>query len=333
MTLANMPPAPIGRAGWPWTEESSSLPATRPDGSNWPALTIVTPSFNQGQFIEETIRSVLLQGYPNLEYFVIDGGSTDNSVEIIKKYAPWLTYWHSRKDNGQPDAINFALERASGLWFHNVNSDDVLTVGALAAIGLAPVDADLVAGDVIEFSAASTHLVRNVGLSARSLIVNQYRSNEESWHQPGVILKTKLLRGIGGYSTRLQYLFDHHATCRYLETFGHAHPIDKPIIRFRIHDAQKSTAWGDVYRREAVASRMMLAEELRSPALRSKALRAARRLELLHHVSQFTGLQDRMAHFDAISSILRVEPRLLFDRMFLGSLRRNVRLYLTSMLS
>src|ERR1700738_1526878 len=100
--------------GWPWTTETPRLPAVRPDGSRWPRITIVTPSFNQGQFIEETIRSVLLQGYPNLEYIIIDGGSTDNTVEIIKKYEPWIACWVSEKDRGQSDALNKGFARATG---------------------------------------------------------------------------------------------------------------------------------------------------------------------------------------------------------------------------
>ena len=76
-----------------------------PDGSPWPRLSIVTPSFNQSQYLEETIRSVLLQGYHELEYFVMDGGSTDGSVEIIHKYSPWLSTWVSEKDRGQTNAI------------------------------------------------------------------------------------------------------------------------------------------------------------------------------------------------------------------------------------
>jgi glycosyltransferase involved in cell wall biosynthesis len=93
-------------------------------GRSWPKLTIVTPSYNQGCFIEETIRSVLLQGYPNLEYIIMDGGSTDESVEIIRKYAPWLAYWHSMQDKGQADAINKGFTRSSGEIIAWVNSDD-----------------------------------------------------------------------------------------------------------------------------------------------------------------------------------------------------------------
>jgi glycosyltransferase involved in cell wall biosynthesis len=132
--LSDLPTPASGRYGWPWTEESSPLPELQKNSQPWPRISIITPSFNQRPFIEETIRSVLLQGYPNLEYIIMDGGSTDGSVDIILKYQPWLTYWVSEKDNGQADAINKGLDHATGEIANWLNSDDLLYLGALKKV-------------------------------------------------------------------------------------------------------------------------------------------------------------------------------------------------------
>ena len=90
------------------------MPAAAAGRGHWPRISVTTPSYQQSAYLEETIRSILLQGYPDLEYLVIDGGSTDGSVEIIKKYEPWLTYWVSKPDNGQSSAINEGWARSTG---------------------------------------------------------------------------------------------------------------------------------------------------------------------------------------------------------------------------
>jgi glycosyltransferase involved in cell wall biosynthesis len=100
----------------------------------YPKISIVIPSYNQGKYLEETILSVINQNYPNLEYVIIDDGSTDNSVEIIKKYEKYLTYWVSEKDNGQSDAINKGLKKCTGEIFNWLNSDDYLETNALFKI-------------------------------------------------------------------------------------------------------------------------------------------------------------------------------------------------------
>ncbi len=132
--LSEFPPPPKGKTGWPWIEESEQLPDTMPDGTPWPRISIVTPSYNQGQFIEETIRSVLLQGYPELEYIIIDGGSMDESVEIIKKYSPWIKHWVSESDGGQTFAINNGMNYATGEIRNWLNSDDYLEKSSLFCV-------------------------------------------------------------------------------------------------------------------------------------------------------------------------------------------------------
>ena len=112
-----------------WLNDGLALARHR----HWPRITIVTPSYNQGQYLEQTICSILQQKYPNLEYIIIDGGSTDNSVEIIRKYEPWITYWVSEKDNGQAQAIDEGFQRSTGDIHAYVNSDDLLMEGTFGA--------------------------------------------------------------------------------------------------------------------------------------------------------------------------------------------------------
>lgn len=123
--LSQLPLPFVNKNGWFWTESALQLSETMPNGSFWPRISVVTPSYNQGQYIEETIRSVLLQGYPNLEYIIMDGRSTDDSVEIIKKYEPWLAFWVSEPDQGQSHAINKGIQKASGEILFWLNSDDL----------------------------------------------------------------------------------------------------------------------------------------------------------------------------------------------------------------
>jgi glycosyltransferase involved in cell wall biosynthesis len=137
MTISSfhmLPPPPPDRIKWPWRVYERNLPIARPEEVLWPRITVVTVSYNQAQFLEETLRSVLLQGYPNLEYIVIDGGSTDGSLQIIERYQKYFAYWVSESDNGQSHAINKGFEKATGEILCWLNSDDFLQPGALAFV-------------------------------------------------------------------------------------------------------------------------------------------------------------------------------------------------------
>ena len=134
-TITELPPPPAGRTGWPWTAESRRLPERRDASGDWPAVTVVTPSYNQGQFLEATIRSVLLQGYPNLEYVIMDGGSEDGSAEIIRRDEAWLSFWVSEKDDGHYDAVTRGFAKTSAPIMGWLNSDDMYVPGALRVVG------------------------------------------------------------------------------------------------------------------------------------------------------------------------------------------------------
>ena len=206
-TLSNLPLPPENRNGWPWTEESSQLPATMTDGLPWPKITIVTPSFNQGQFIEETIRSVLLQGYPNLEYIIIDGGSTDDTVQMIEKYEPWLTYWTSEPDRGQADAVNKGFYRATGKIIGWLNSDDLYCQESLTAVANSftqHLQSLLFYGDCASIDKLS-HLVHIKYLANFDLPTLLKGKN---MGQPAVFFHQRVLEEIGYLNERLHYALD-----------------------------------------------------------------------------------------------------------------------------
>jgi glycosyltransferase involved in cell wall biosynthesis len=131
--IHELPPPPAGKTGWPWAEATPALPSLMPDGRPWPRVSVVTPSYNQVEYLEETIRSVLLQGYPDLEYIIVDNCSTDGSVEIIGKYERWLANAVIEPDRGQTDAINKGWRRSTGSVVAYLNADDFYLPGAIAA--------------------------------------------------------------------------------------------------------------------------------------------------------------------------------------------------------
>lgn len=270
-----VPPAPEGRSGWPWTAGQASLrgPATATEPSAWPRLTIVTPSFNQGAFLEETMRSVLLQGYPNLEYMVVDGGSTDASVALIRKYADHLSWWVSEADRGQSHAINKGLARATGDVVAYLNSDDLYEPGTLHAMGRAFArGAEWVAGKVVCFEdgGAAWPFPEIPGRGVAHWLLGCPVS------QPAVFWSRDVHHRAGPFREDLHYAMDYEFWLRLrLELRLEPTYLDGVFARYRMHGDSKSVGHQEAMGREIAE----LVREYRSrlTAFERARLRLARR--------------------------------------------------------
>jgi glycosyltransferase involved in cell wall biosynthesis len=187
-----------------------------------PLLSIVTPSFNQAQFLETTIRSVLEQDYPSFEYIIIDGGSTDGSVDIIRRYADRLTYWQTQTDRGQADAINEGLRRAKGEYVAWINSDDVYMPGAFREAMRAFIDhpeAGMVYGDGImvnqELELLDKHYYRQLNLVDLLAF--------EVLLQPAVFMRKTALEEVGYLNDQYNLILDHELWVRIASAFPIKH--------------------------------------------------------------------------------------------------------------
>ena len=242
-SLNELPAPPHGRVGWPWTEESTSPSDAAAD--RWPVISVITPSYNQASFLEETIRSILLQGYPKLEYFIMDGGSTDGSVEIIKTYSPWLSYWVSQPDAGQSGAINRGLRRATGQFATWINSDDMLCKNALieqaTQIGFR---ANTVYAGICKYidksgKFLSSHCGHVHTLEDLLSVGSIWRSGGQIT-QPEVLFPRDLALSVGGLNGDNHYTMDYELWGKLLVAGASVQYTQIPFGIFREHPGQKS---------------------------------------------------------------------------------------------
>jgi len=241
--LNELPPPPLGKSGWPWTEESPFLPEKMPGGSPWPRITVSTPNYNFADFIEETIRSVLLQGYPDLEYIITDDGSTDGSAEVIRKYEPWLAHWETQENRGQSHAINQGWRRGSGDIFAYLNSDDCLKPGALAAVAgvVNPVEGrHIVFGDCDVVDEKGKKIGNCRGRLPWPGDLLKYWEHDFTIPQPSVFFHGDILRRVGYLDESFHYVMDYDYWVR-ISRYYRFHYVNQVLAIMRDHSRAKTS--------------------------------------------------------------------------------------------
>lgn len=242
--MNNLPFPFKDKNSWPWKDESQDNKYSK--GILWPKISIVTPSYNQGHFIEETIRSVLLQRYPNLEYIIIDGGSTDGTVKIIKKYEKWLTYWVSEPDRGQSHAINKGFAKATGEIFAYINSDDYYEPNAfftIARLFSQNKNLHLVAGECEIFN---DNIVKRTFRPwwPEDLVYFLEKTFSSTFAQPSAFWSSTIYKKLGGFDETIHFCFDRNFFLRVGLSGVSPYFLHKKISRFREH--KESKTYGDV---------------------------------------------------------------------------------------
>lgn len=244
-------PAPRrGRVGWPW----DPAPPTPPhlDLAAFPLVTLVTPSLNQGRFLEAAIRSVLLQDYPNLQYIVMDGGSKDGSHDILSKYSEFLEYWESGHDEGQSDAINRGWQRGAGRYLWWLNADDMLTPHSLheavAYLERYP-ETHLVYGDVEIVDEGG-------GVGGREhyqpFSLDNYIVDYGILPQPGALMRVEMLAEVGFLDASLHYIMDRDYYTRLALAGCRLDYHPRVLARGRAHPEAKTQAGSPAAVRERI---------------------------------------------------------------------------------
>ena len=208
-----------------------------------PKISLVTPSYNQGHFLEETILSVLTQRYPSLEYFIIDGASTDDSVEVMRRYDDRIDYWVSEPDKGQTEAINKGLARATGEIVSFINSDDVYRPGALHTVGryfAEHPECMWICGTSLTFGlpdrAPGIMDVPPMDNIAARLLIETFLPT------PSMFWRRRAFEEFGLFDETLNYSFDLEHWMRMLVGGVEYHRIDRPLSAFRLHPSSKSVS-------------------------------------------------------------------------------------------
>lgn len=255
------PLPPEGKTGWPWTYEVSSAPA-----GDWPSVSLVMPCRNAVRYIEGAIRSVLLQGYPHLEFFVVDGGSTDGTIDVIRRYAPWLTHWVSEPDRGQSHAINKGLAKATGRYFNWHNADDWLAPGSLfeTVRGFqAYPDAQYICRHRLLLHDDNHAEAKPSNPAPGKVALERALIAACPGGQPGGLMRRESVVAVGGVDESFMCCMDEDLMMK-LRLIGPGYYLDGPGVYFRVRSDQQSA----VLLHERIAEKFRIIETcFRAPAL------------------------------------------------------------------
>jgi len=225
-----------------------------------PLVSVVTPSYNQAAYLEYTLRSVLGQDYPRLEYIVVDGGSTDGSVEVLRRYADRLAWWVSEPDQGQADALRKGFARARGEILAWLNSDDMYAPGAIAAAVAAlqqHPEAGWVVGDALSVDAGGRpfHHHRGGPWGLPELMTLHILP------QPAVFFRRAVYEQAGGVDPSFRYLMDHHLWLRLARVAGPPVYVPRVWAFARYHAQAKNLAEAARFGQEALRLARWLSED------------------------------------------------------------------------
>ncbi|WP_258040787.1 glycosyltransferase family 2 protein [Pseudanabaena sp. BC1403] len=325
LTLQDLPPPPEGKTGWPWTEQTELILGKMSDGSEWPRISIVTPNYNYGHFIEETIRSVLLQGYPNLEYIVIDGESNDDSVEIIKKYEKCLSYWVSEKDSGQSNAINKGIRKSTGMIFNWINSDDILNLGSLYNVAYVWKERNsdiLVGSGRIITSEKCIEWIPHQSISALDLAL--CFQGEVGMSQPSTFLNLSLVKQVGAMSEDFHYIIDYSLYINLLlsKSITRLTTINSCLSTAKLHEGAKTVSSWIKFEKEAI--QMLSSVMTKFPANQRKDIK-----QRIYQLSVQVAVREAamnigFAGLAALVSLLFKNPFFVFSRFYVGALKNKL---------
>ena len=292
-----------------------------------PFISIITPSFNQGQFLEATLSSVLEQDYPRLEYIVIDGGSSDDSRQIIERYAPRLAYWVSEPDRGQAHAINKGLKYAKGDILGWLNSDDVLLPGVtskVAQLFAQNPQVDVIYGRLGRIDASGWLIPTPLLPKDRVEFGLDSVLGECVVNQPGSFWRRAVMERVGLLNEQLHYSLDYEYWIRMALSGAHFMRLEDVLAYFRLSSGSKTVgqttamAQEQLHVLEALASRSDLPEKLGLTPV--EVSRRARQTRARFQLQAFYGslkLHQWKATAHWLAGALRDDPSALFERRWL----------------